>query len=154
MRSPIAASLLADAPRAAGLELFGRFVGCWAFEGWQIGPGREHTPTRGRWDFGYVLGGRAIQDVLRYDNGDCGTTIRFPRGDGSWEVVWISAAHTATHLTARSEGERIVLTGGDGDRKVRWSFNDIASGTFLWRGEELTTDGTFRLAEEIHLTRV
>ena len=153
MSTPIAESLLAGVPRDTGLELFGQFVGSWTFEGSEIGPGGEQTPTGGRWDFGYVLGGLAIQDVLVYDGGDCGTTVRFPRGDGSWEIVWISAAHQAVHLTARPEGGRIVLTGGGDGRRVRWSFNDITTRAFRWVGEELAADGTFRLAEEMHLQR-
>jgi hypothetical protein len=155
MASPIADTLLADAPRGTELDLFGRFVGSWTFEGTEFGVDGAETPRRGRWDFGYVLGGTAIQDVLRYEGGHCGTTIRFPRDDGTWEVVWISGARRAVHLTARPEDQRILLTGGDGNRQVRWSFNDITTDGFLWRGEELTDDrARFRLAEEIHLRRI
>jgi hypothetical protein len=78
---------------------------------------------RGRWDFGYVLGGRAIQDVLYCEGVEHGTTIRIP-GDGAWDVVWISPPQrSVTHLSARPEGDRIVITGIKGDRHLRWTFN-------------------------------
>jgi hypothetical protein len=155
MTSPIAELLLAEAPDASGLELFGRFVGSWAFAGKEIEADGTERRTRGRWDFGYILGGRAIQDVLRYDRGDYGTTLRLPRQDGTWEVIWISIWHRAVRLTAWPEGERIVASGGDGEREVRWRFDHIAAGSFIWRGEErISEDAPFRLAEEITLQRV
>jgi hypothetical protein len=139
--SPIADLLLSTAPNhAADLELFGRFAGPWIFDGT---------------DFGYVLGGRAIQDVRYCEGVEHGTTIRIPRGDGTWDVVYITPVHRAVrHLHGGPEGERIVLTGVSGDRHLRWSFNDITPDAFVWRGEQSTDGGaTFRLAEEMRLTR-
>jgi hypothetical protein len=155
MISPIAELLLAGAPHSADLDLFGRFVGAWTMDGTDTAPDGTETQYGGRWDFGYVLGGRAIQDVLYSEGAEHGTTIRTPRGDGSWDVVWISPVQqSVTHLHARPQGERIVIIGAKGDWHLRWSFNDIGPDSFVWRGE-LSTDGgvSFRVAEEMRLSR-
>ena len=148
--------LLATAPAQRDLELFGRFVGAWTFDGTDFAVGGTETHYRGRWDFGYILGGRAIQDVLYCEGLEHGTTIRIPRDDGSWDVVWVTPVHrTVLHLIGRPEGERVVVTGAKGDRQVRWSFDDITQDAFIWRGEQSSDGGdTFRLAEEMRLSRV
>ena len=148
--------LLATAPAQRDLELFGRFVGAWTFDGTDFAVGGTETHYRGRWDFGYILGGRAIQDVLYCEGLEHGTTIRIPRDDGSWDVVWVTPVHRAVlHLIGRPEGERVVVTGAKGDRQVRWSFDDITQDAFIWRGEQSSDGGdTFRLAEEMRLSRV
>ena len=155
MTSPIADLLLADAPCDTSTDLFGRFVGAWIFDGIDIAPDGRETHYRGRWDFGYILGGRAVQDVLYCEGVEHGTTLRFPREDGTWDVTWVTPVHrTVSRLQGRQEGERIVLTGADGDRYLRWSFNDIEPDTFVWRGERSTDGGaTFRLAEPMHVRR-
>jgi len=57
-------------------------------------------------------------------------------------------------LTARPEGDRIVLIGLDGERHLRWTFDDIRADAFVWRGEQSTDGGaTFRLIEEMRLRR-
>jgi hypothetical protein len=82
--------------------------------------------------------------------------VRIPRGDGTWDVVWITPVQRAVRrLVAVAEGKRIVLTGIDGDRHLRWTFDDITDDRFVWRGEESTDGGaSFRLAEEMRLKRV
>jgi hypothetical protein len=156
MTSPIAELLLAPGPVDRDVELFGRFVGAWAFDGTDIAEDGTKTDYTGRWDFGYVLGGRAVQDVLYCEGIEHGTTVRIPRGDGSWDVVWLTPVQRAVRqLVGRAEGERIVITGGSGERRLRWSFNDIAPASFVWRGEQSTDGGrSFRLAEEMRLSRV
>jgi hypothetical protein len=148
--------LLATAPAQRDLELFGRFVGAWTFDCTDFAVGGKETHYRGRWDFGYILGGRAIQDVLYCEGLEHGTTVRIPRDDGSWDVVWVTPVHrTVLHLIGRPEGERVVVTGAKGDRQVRWSFDDITEDAFIWRGEQSSDGGdTFRLAEEMRLSRV
>ena len=156
MTSPIAELLLAPGPVDADVELFGRFVGAWTFDGTDIAEDGTEMEYRGRWDFGYVLGGRAVQDVLYCEGVEHGTTVRIPRGDGSWDVVWITPVQRAVRqLVGRAEGERIVITGVSGERQLRWTFNDITPDSFVWRGEQSTDGGdSFRLAEEMRLRRV
>jgi hypothetical protein len=54
-----------------------------------------------------------------------------------------------------AEGDRIVLRGIDDEGSVlRWSFNDITSKAFVWRGEQSRDGGkTWKLEEEHHMTR-
>jgi hypothetical protein len=155
MSSPIAELLFAAAPHDNDLELFGQFVGAWTFDGSDFAPDGQETLYRGRWDFAYILDGRAIQDVLYCEGVDHGTTIRSPRGDGTWDIVYVTPMHRAvTQLTARQNGERIDVTGQSGDRHLRWTFNEIEPNSFVWRGEQSTDGGTtFRLAEEMRLSR-
>jgi hypothetical protein len=156
MTSPIADLLLASGPADPEVELFGRFAGAWIFDGTDIAEDGTETEYSGRWDFGYVLGGRAVQDVLYCEVVEHGTTVRIPRDDGRWDVVWITPVQRAVReLVGRAEGERIVITGVSGERHLRWTFNDIAPDSFVWRGEQSTDGGaSFRLAEEMRLSRV
>jgi hypothetical protein len=155
MSSPIAELLLAPAAYDAEVELFGRFSGAWNMDGTDWAPDGTETHYRGRWDFGYILGGRAVQDVLYVEGVEHGTTVRIPRGDGSWDVVYATPLQRAVrHLVGRADGERIVITGASDGRQLRWTFNDIRADSFVWRGEHSTDGGaTFRLAEEMRLTR-
>ena len=155
MSSPIAELLLADSRAGDDLDLFAPFVGAWRFDGTQIDADGTQTGYTGRWDFAFVLGGRAIQDVLYCEGVEHGTTIRVPRGDGSWDIVWITPVHRrVTHLRAQPDDGRIVITGSSGDKHLRWSFNDITPDAFVWRGEEsLDAGASFRLAEEMRLRR-
>lgn len=156
MTSPIAELLLAPGAIDRDVALFGQFVGAWTFDGTDTAEDGTETEYRGRWDFGYVLGGRAIQDVLYCEGMEHGTTVRIPRGDGSWAIVWVTPVQRAVRqLVARPEEGRIVITGVSGERHLRWTFNEIAPASFVWRGEQSTDGGaTFRLAEEMRLRRV
>jgi hypothetical protein len=156
MFSPIADLLLARTPRSADVDLFGRFVGQWNVDGTDTAADGSQTYYVARWDFGYILGGRAIQDVLYCKDLEHGTTIRMPRGDGSWDVVWMSPLQrSVTHLHARQEGERIVVIGARGDWYLHWSFNDIKPNSFVWRAEHSIDGGVnFRVAEEMRMSRV
>jgi hypothetical protein len=152
---PIADLLIADRPAGNDLDLFARFVGQWEFDGTDLAADGTQTRYSGRWDFAYVLGGRAIQDVLYCAGVEHGTTVRVPRGDGVWDVVWITPMHRrVTQLQAREDDPRIVISGLADGRHLRWTFNDITSDAFVWRGEESPDGRTFRLAEEMRLRRV
>jgi hypothetical protein len=154
MTSPIAELLLADAPASEEIALFGQLVGHWTFEGSVWSQDEGPSSYQGRWDFAYVLGGRAVQDVLYCAGAEHGTTLRVPRGDGIWDIVWVSAAHRrVASLTAHQDGDRIVVAGRQAGLWLRWTFNDITGRSLVWRGEE-SADGTnYRLAEEMRLTR-
>ena len=81
---------------ADSLALFGQFVGSWDVEATYFHPGgATRAERRGEWHFGWVLQGRAIQDVLispPLDDiragappAEYGTTVRFyDRRSDSW----------------------------------------------------------------------
>ncbi len=139
-------------PLAEQLRLFGQFVGAWDLV-WH-GLDSTGTPivTKGELHFGWILGGRAVQDVWRVpiDEGDAkgmrafhGTTIRFydPR-IGAWRSTWIDPLNgRVRRFVGRSVGDVIVLEGLDADPLERWSFRDITPDSFRWTGERSTDGG-------------
>ena len=129
---------------SAELDLFGRFIGAWDLE-WH---GRDKTgnPTvvAGELHFGWILDGRAIQDIWRVPlnpadgvrmRGFHGTTIRFYDPQiGAWRSTWIDPLNgRVRRFIGRTESGAIVLDGLDEDPKERWTFLDITPDSFLWR---------------------
>ena len=125
--------------------------------------------TQGEWHFGWVLEGRAIQDVWicparaqrdlhtpklrnRY-----GTSLRvFHPSKNHWEVTWINPVSGAyDHLVARREEGRIVQEGTDADgNPMRWVFTDICETSARWYGERSMDGGkTWVLEAEFFLER-
>ncbi|MGD0273331.1 MAG: hypothetical protein ABSB96_06360 [Gaiellaceae bacterium] len=160
-----AVSLLAADGPAEGLAdklmLFGRFVGAWDVESTSFQPDGTRRERIGEWRFAWVLGGRAIQDVL-FEKGASpdryGTTIRaYDERADTWHVSWMAPAwHEYVHLVARAVGDRIVLEGAGSDpaRRERWSFNEITDDSFVWRGEASFDEGeTWILEQEIRARR-
>lgn len=151
--------------RADKLHLFGQFVGAWDLE-WR---GQDHDgnaiAVRGELHFGWILGGRAIQDVWRVplDEADAGrmrafhgTTIRFyDPVIGAWRSTWIDPLNSRVRrFIGRSEGDSIVLDGLDDDPRERWSFREITPDSFVWRGEESSDGGkSWVLNDEMVATR-
>ncbi len=150
---------------AEHLNLFGQFIGAWDLEWRGIGIDGEPVTVRGELYFGWVLGGRAVQDVWRVpvDPDDArrmrafhGSTIRFyDIGLGAWRSTWIDPLNgRVRRFVGRPVGDTIVLDGLDEDPPERWSFNDITPRSFIWRGEESHDGGkTWVLNDEMHATR-
>jgi hypothetical protein len=158
-----------DEMRAEGLMLFGRFVGSWDIEAtyWDH-DGSVIGERRGEWHFGWVLQGRAIQDVLispplaeQLQTGEpareYGSSFRLydPKTD-IWRVTWFApVSGTIVDLTARRDGERIVLEGSEPSGMLdRWIFSDITPDAFTWTGYESTDEGrTWPMVERMLLRR-
>jgi hypothetical protein len=153
------------APLADGLRLFGQFVGAWDLE-WrgENGEGREIV-VPGEVIFGWILGGRAIQDVWRVPKdpadapgmgGFYGTTIRFydPR-ISAWRSTWINpSAGRVSRFIGRPDADGIVLEMTDTDRTPeRWSFRDITPTSFRWVGEASSDGGKTWVQDEEMLAR-
>jgi hypothetical protein len=139
------------------LMLFGQFVGTWDYEGFYTSTvdGRRHD-ARGEWHFGWVLEGRAIQDVLICPPVEYGSTLRFydPKLD-AWQVTWMTPPNrTVVRLLARPAGDEIVLDGEGTHGLLRWMFTDIAPDSFTWRGYLSRDEGaTYEQQEEMRLRR-
>jgi hypothetical protein len=146
-------------PYADKLMLFGRFVGSWDLE-WR-GSGSAHA--RGELHFGWVLGGRAVQDVWivpgRGQPGENepplafhGSTIRFfdPAID-AWRSTWIEPINARVRrFIGRPVGQDIVLVSDEDDPQLRWRFTDITPESFTWRGETSVDGGeTWTFDEEM-----
>ncbi len=158
-----------DPERAEGLTLFGRFVGSWDVEAiyWDH-DGNVTDELRGEWHFGWVLQGRAIQDVSDRPTArgaaadgaavrEFGSSFRMfdPKTD-TWRVTWFApVSGMIVDLVARADGDGIVLEGVEPDGTLdRWVFSDIAPESFTWTGHESKDGGgTWPLVERMQLRR-
>jgi hypothetical protein len=144
-------------------QTFDRFVGAWDCDYASFKEGGTTEHAKGEVIFGWILDGRAVQDIWTWSEKDSsgerklGTTVRFfdPK-IGKWRIIWIDPVSPAIKLlTGGAVGDRIVLEGtADDGVRIRWSFNDISKDSFIWRGEKSWDEGkTWRLTDEYHLTR-
>ena len=86
------AALHSDRPaadRAQKMGLYGWLIGPWEMDGViHDDDGRTHT-GRGEIHFGWVLEGRAIQDVWILPGFFYGTTLRvYDPGIDAWHILW------------------------------------------------------------------
>lgn len=160
-------TLRASGPRIVPGEdpqarLFDRFAGAWDVAYCNISDDGSRENTHGQLLAGWVLEGRALQDIwieFPTAGGDrfMGTTVRFYDDQRkTWRVTWVSAVQQAvTVLEGGEQNGRIVLHTRGPRGLVRWSFIDISDHDFRWRGE-LSTDGgtTWRVREDHHMQRV
>ena len=165
---PALERLRADGPYAPDereLMLYGRLVGSWdvawaAFDD----TGTAVERRRGEWHFAWVLGGRAVQDVI-WTVGEPpendGTTLRcWDRELGGWRVVFMSPGDGEfVTLVGRRDGDRIVQEivdrpGPPATASGRWTFSEITSSSFLWQAER-SDDGerTWRLTHQMRASR-
>jgi hypothetical protein len=125
---------------------------------------------KGEAHFGWVLEGRAIQDVWimpsRPDrkgdtdktNNMYGTTLRvWEPSLQAWLIRWINPVrgHLEEQI-GRRIGRDIIQVGARPDgTPTRWRFTEITSDSFHWIGEALNPDGqTWRLEGEFRAKRV
>jgi len=147
-RVPALVGAVGPAPEhAEKLMLYGQFVGSWDIEcTWYEREGSARTAS-GEWHFGWILGGRGVQDVL-FPSGAShdryGTTIRgYDTASDTWHICWMQPwGREFVHLVGRAVGDRIVqeVEGPGPGRLERWSFNQITPRTFIWLGE-VSCDG-------------
>jgi hypothetical protein len=152
-------------PLAESLHLFGQFVGAWDLEWHGLDHAGVPIVVRGELHVGWILDGRAIQDVWKVplDPSDArrmrafhGTTIRFydPSID-AWRSTWLDPVNgRVRRFVSRPVGGIIVLDGLDEDPGERWSFRDISPVSFHWRGEQSTDGGrTWTIDDEMDARR-
>lgn len=157
--------------RAGNMDLYGWLVGSWELDVTRFLDDGSTRRRPGEWHFGWVLEGRAIQDVWivpprgQERVGDAaknvnsyGTTLRTydPKLD-AWHVQWTDpVTQTFFNMIGRKDGDDIVQLGkGTGDNLIRWSFREITVNSFLWRGELATDqDATWRTNVEFQARRI
>ena len=137
---------------ADALQLYGRFVGSWDAEITAHGGDGISHRADGEIHFGWILQGRAIQDVWmiprfadRHGAPDFpiagnwyGTTIRAYDPDiEAWRILWIDPARNVfRQQIARARGPDIVQEGRtENGVDTRWSFTKISANSFHWLGE-------------------
>jgi hypothetical protein len=145
------------------LALFGQFVGDWDIvEARYPQPDGTEVKRKGEVHFGWILDGRAVQDVWMTVDDDAnravhGTTVRFydPKID-AWHSIWISPVKGLVQtFIARKVKDEIVLEGKtpDGDPE-KWIFSHITPNSFRWRSEETHDHGrTWVLTEEMQIRK-
>ena len=173
LASPMADALHADGPaadRADRMGLYGWLIGHWRMDA--ILPQADGTQRRGRGEihFGWVLEGRAIQDVWSLPAGDGsdgndlperaafhGTTLRvYDPGIDAWHIVWTDPVKQAyRRMIGRARGADIVQDGVDETgAPVRWSFTEITPNSFRWLAERSPDNGaTWALVVEFRARR-
>lgn len=160
-----------DPERAEALKLYGRFVGSWDAEITAHGPGDISHRADGEIHFGWVLQGRAIQDVWMIprlmDRGGApafpvagnwyGTTIRvYDPTLEAWRIYWIDPwTNSFRQQIGRARGPDIVQEGmTESGAHTRWSFTEITPDSFHWLGEGKPADGfDWRLLVEVRAKR-
>jgi hypothetical protein len=174
-KKPMATDGLIDAlhvdgpagPNADRLHLYGQFVGSWDITWAGLRPDGRPVTARGELHVGWVLGGRAVQDIWivpgRGARGEQqsplafhGTAIRFydPAID-AWRCTWIDPLMgRVRRFIGRDVDGDVVMVCGEDEPQLRWSFTDITKDAFNWRGE-ISRDGgaTFLPDEEMRITR-
>ncbi len=165
-----------DPGYADKLMLFGQFVGSWHGEWSGYDTNASPAHLTGEVHFGWVLGGRAVQDTWivparrrTTDSTDKmhgtgravttsfhGTTIRFydPSID-AWRSTWIDPPNgRIRRFIARPVGAEIILLSDEEQPHLCWRFTDITPRSFHWRAEISHDAGaTWAYHQDMTLTR-
>jgi hypothetical protein len=144
--------------RATGLELYAFLVGRWRFGITTILDDETTHHGEGEIHAGWVLEGRAIQDVWILPGVFYGSTLRvYDPGLDAWHILWSDPVRQYyTRQLGRARGRDIVQEGrNDAGDQVRWSFTDITANSFRWLGERSRDAGaTWQLQAEFLARRV
>ncbi len=136
------------AGRAKEMDLYGWLIGSWEMDTLHHpGDGATRKST-GEIHFGWVLEGRAIQDIWIRPRRPApstmyGTTLRIPDpGIDGWHIIWSDPLNQDyARQIGRAEGKDIIQIGTDSrGLKARWRFTEIAADSFHWIGEERASD--------------
>ncbi|HEX5508855.1 MAG TPA: hypothetical protein VFX37_10165 [Pseudolabrys sp.] len=157
--------------RVEKLDLYAWLIGDWDAEITTYSADGAPHHGEGEIHFGWVLEGRAIQDVWmiprRNDSGPdphsmpvagnwYGTTLRIydPAMD-AWRIYWIDpATNSFRYQIGRRQGEDIVQEGTtESGAFSRWSFTEIANDSFRWLAESSTDGKAWRLVVEVRARR-
>lgn len=152
-------------------DVYGWLAGSWKLEAVHYkGVDVSGLGLEGEAYFGWVLEGRAVQDVwimprcpqrsaqTGKDNNMYGTTLRvWDPGIRAWLIRWINpvSGHREEQI-GRRVGNDIVQIGARSDgTPTRWRFTEITADSFHWIGEALNPDGnTWKVEGEFRARRI
>ena len=151
-------------------DIYGFLIGSWELDVTGYDDEGNVTRSAGEAHAGWVLEGRAVQDVFinprRSDRGPespkfanwYGTTIRiYDPSINAWRVNWFNPHDgIRAELIGRRRGKDIMQEGTFPDgTAIRWTYSDITENSCYWRGERLEADGkTWRLQVEFRAKRI
>jgi len=168
--SPMLRALHAEQPapdRTGPMMLYGQFVGSWDGRMLYVDRDGVRQETTAEVHFGWVLEGRAVQDVWivpvrsRVSAGAAqlmyGTTLRVydPRAD-HWHITWIDPVRQVyDRMIGRQVGNDIVQEyRTDAGARVQWMFTEITPDSFHWTARETAGMGDdWRVRAEFFLRR-
>ena len=156
--SPLSGVLDSGGPApelAEKLQLYAFLVGDWETRILAYDEHGARHESRGEIHAGWVLEGRAIQDVwltpprserrageplpaLPVTGAWYGTTLRvYEPASDSWRITWTDpATHFRAEQVGRAQGRDVVQLGSLPDgTQLRWSFTEIERDSFHWIGE-------------------
>ena len=150
-------------------DLYGWLIGSWDMDVLHYRVDLGNARRRGEIHFGWVLEGRAVQDVwimppprephagLTSADTMYGTTLRvWDPALRAWRVTYINPlTGQRDELIGRRVGDDLVQIGTHADgTPIRWNFTDITRDSFRWTGVALAQDGvTWTLEAEFHARR-
>jgi hypothetical protein len=158
-----------EIPEAA--DAYGWLIGSWELDVYRYwGKDVSAYRIKGEAHFGWVLEGRAVQDVWimprrsdRTANLDktmnmYGTTLRvWDPSIQAWRITWRNPAgdHHEDQIGRRSGSDVVQIGTRPDGTPTRWTFTEITPDSFHWLGEALETDGkTWILEGEFRATRM
>ncbi len=144
------------ADRADKMALYGWLVGDWMMDATLYADDGSSHEAKGTIHFGWVLEGRAIQDVWVLPGWFHGTTLRvYDPGLDAWHILWSDPLKGYfTRQIGRAVGPDIVQEGrNEAGEATRWRFVDIAPDSFCWLGERSPDDGASWQLEARFLAR-
>jgi hypothetical protein len=124
--------------RADRMGLYGWLIGSWQMDAAVHRDDGTRHHGAGEIHFGWVLEGRAIQDVWILPGAFYGTTLRiYDPGLDAWHILWSDPVRQFySRQIGRARGHDIVQEGtNDAGEAVRWSFTEITRDSFRWLGE-------------------
>ena len=127
------------ADRTDKLGLYGWLVGDWEMDGILYLEDGNKYRARGEIHAGWVLEGRAIQDVWIFPGVFYGTTLRvYDPGLDAWHILWSDPLRQYySRQIGRARGTDIVQEGTSADgAPTRWSFTEMTADSFHWIGEK------------------
>jgi hypothetical protein len=152
------------------VDAYGWLIGDWELEVFDYREDGSVRHGNGEVHFGWVLEGRAVQDVwimpriaerraeLGKERNRYGTTLRVWDAEiQAWRATWINpVTGRSDELLGRRVGKDIIQIGTHQDgRPIRWNFTEVTDDSFRWTGEVLTSDGqTWKLEAEFHAKRI
>ncbi len=170
---PMLSVLHADGPASdikSRMMLYGQFVGSWEGRVVVHAPDGSSGEAGCEVHFGWVLEGRAVQDVwiapsrkerqgskIPARGGLYGTTLRVydPKND-LWHILWINPVTQAyDSMIGRKAGADIVQEYRKEDRtRCQWCFTEITANSFHWLSRESKDEGkTWRILTEFFMKR-